>query len=61
MKPKVQKTRRNDMVWPISIILGGFWVVGLVTGHTLGGYIHLLPAVAVLLVLYRLSQGPRLA
>ena len=49
------------MFWPISIILGVVWLAGLTTGRTMGGYIHLLPAVAILLVLYRLLQGRRLA
>ncbi len=49
------------MFWPVGIILGAVWLVASLTGHTLGGYIHLLPAVAILLVLYMVFQGRRLA
>ena len=49
------------MFWPITTILGVLWLVGLVSRHTMGGYIHLLLAVAILMVLYRFFQGRRLA
>ena len=61
IKPKIQKTGRNDMFWTITIILGVLWLAALVTGRTMGGYIHVLLAAAFLMVLYRFTQGRRWA
>ena len=47
------------MLWAIAIILVLLWALGLVTSHTLGGYIHILVAVAVVLLLVRIIKGRR--
>jgi len=47
------------MFWPIAGVLALFWVLGLMSGHTMGGWLHLLPALAILMVLVRFSQGHR--
>lgn len=47
------------MFWTIALILGILWLLGLVSSYTLGGLIHLLLAVAILMVLYRLFLGRR--
>lgn len=47
------------MLWTFLIILLGLWFLGLVTAHTFGGFIHVLLAVAVLMVLIRLFRGRR--
>ena len=39
------------MLWTIAIIFSLVWVLGLVTGCTLGGYVHVLAGVAVVLLL----------
>jgi hypothetical protein len=41
----------------IALILGLLWVVGLVSGYTMGGAVHLLLAVALGMVLFRLFKG----
>lgn len=41
----------------IAIILLVLWVLGLVTSSTLGGFIHILLVVAVVIILVRLIQG----
>ena len=45
------------MLWTIFIILLVLWALGMVTGATLNGFIHLLLVVAVVVVLIRLIQG----
>jgi len=45
------------MLWTIFIILLVLWALGLVTGATLNGFIHLLLVIAVVVLLIRLIQG----
>jgi hypothetical protein len=48
------------MYWTISVILLMLWVLGLVTGYTMGGVIHILPVIANVIVLIRVIQGLRI-
>jgi hypothetical protein len=48
------------MIETIAIILIIFWVLGLVTSFTMGGLIHILLVVAIVMILLRLVQGKRL-
>ncbi len=45
------------MLWTIAVILIVLWALGLVTSYTMGGFIHLLLVVAIIVVLVRLIQG----
>jgi hypothetical protein len=45
------------MLWTIFIILAVLWVLGMVTSNMLGGYIHILLVIAVVVVAIRLIQG----
>ncbi len=45
------------MLWTIFVILLVLWLVGLVTAYTLGGFIHLLLIIAVVVLVVRLIQG----
>ena len=45
------------MLYTIAVILLILWLLGLVTSYTLGGFIHILLAVAIVVVLVRLIQG----
>ena len=45
------------MLWTIFVILLVLWLLGVVSSYTLGGYIHLLLLVAVVVMLIRLIQG----
>ena len=45
------------MLWTIFIILLVLWLLGLVSGYTLGGFIHILLVVAVVVILIRIIQG----
>lgn len=45
------------MLWTIAIILVVLWLLGLVSAFTLGGFIHVLLVLAVIIVLIRLIRG----
>jgi uncharacterized protein DUF5670 len=47
------------MLWTIFVILLVLWLLGLVSSYTLGGYIHVLLVVALVVVLIRVIQGRR--
>jgi len=47
------------MLWTIFGILLVLWLLGLITGYTMGGFIHLLLVIAVVVVLIRLISGRR--
>lgn len=45
------------MLWTIFVILLVLWLLGLVSSYTLGGFIHLLLVVAVVVLIINLIQG----
>jgi hypothetical protein len=45
------------MVWTIALILLGLWLLGLVGGYVAGGFIHVLLAIAIVVMLVRVIQG----
>ena len=47
------------MLWTIAVVLIVLWLLGLVTSYTLGGFIHILLVVAVIVVLVNIIQGRR--
>jgi len=47
------------MLWTISVVLVMMWLLGLVTGHTMGNFIHILLVIAIITVLVRIIQGRR--
>lgn len=47
------------MLYTIAIILIVLWLLGLVTSYTMGGFIHILLVVAVVVVLLRVIRGQR--
>jgi hypothetical protein len=47
------------MLWTIFVILLVLWFLGIVSSYTLGGYIHILLVIAVVVLLIRLIQGRR--
>lgn len=48
------------MLYTIAVILLVLWALGLVTSTTMGGFIHILIVVAVVMILVRLIQGRRI-
>ena len=47
------------MLWTIFVLLLVLWLLGLVAAYTLGGFIHLLLVIAVVVLVVRLIQGRR--
>jgi hypothetical protein len=47
------------MLWTIFVILVVLWLLGLVTSYTMGGFIHILLVLAVVVLVIRLVQGRR--
>jgi hypothetical protein len=48
------------MLWTICVILIVLWLRGLVTANTMGGLIHILLVIAVIVVLVRIIQGRKI-
>jgi hypothetical protein len=47
------------MLWTIVVILLVLWLLGMITSYTATGFVHILLAVAVVMVLIRVIQGRR--
>ncbi|HZS98696.1 MAG TPA: lmo0937 family membrane protein [Terriglobales bacterium] len=45
------------MLWTIAVILLVLWALGMVSSYTMGGFIHLLLLLAIIVVLIRVIQG----
>ncbi|HET8643861.1 MAG TPA: lmo0937 family membrane protein [Vicinamibacteria bacterium] len=45
------------MLWTIFVILLVLWLLGMVSSYTMGGFIHLLLVLAIVVVLIRVIQG----
>jgi len=47
------------MLWTITVVLFILWLVGMVSSYTLGGWIHLLLVLAVIVLIFNLLSGRR--
>ena len=47
------------MLYTVAVILIVLWLLGLVTSYTLGGFVHILLVLAVVVILIRVIQGRR--
>jgi hypothetical protein len=47
------------MLWTIFVILLVLWLLGLVTSYTLGGFVHVLLVLAVIVLVFQLLSGRR--
>jgi len=45
------------MLWTIAVVLLILWMLGMVSSYTLGGFIHILLVLAIVVVLIRVIQG----
>ncbi len=45
------------MLWTIAVVLIILWLLGLVTSFTLGGFIHVLLVIAIIVILIRVIRG----
>lgn len=48
-----------DLLWTIAVILVILWLLGMVTSYTLGGFVHILLVLAIIVILFRVIQGRR--
>ncbi len=55
----VDKRRRNKMLWTIFVILLVLWLLGVVSSYTIGGFIHLLLVLALVVLLINIISGRR--
>jgi len=51
--------RRSTMLETIAIVLVVLWILGLVSSYTMGGFIHALLVIAIVVILVRVIQGRR--
>jgi len=51
--------KEGPMLWTIVVILLVLWALGMVSSYTMGGLIHILLVIAIVVVLVRLIQGRR--
>lgn len=49
------------MLWTIAVVLLILWLLGFVSSYTMGGFIHILLVVALVVIVIRLLQGSRVA
>jgi hypothetical protein len=47
------------MLWTLAVVLIFLWIVGLVSSYTMGGFIHILLVIAIIVVLIGVIQGRR--
>jgi len=47
------------MLWTIAVVMLVLWALGLISGYTMSGFIHLLLVIAIVVVLVRIITGRR--
>jgi len=47
------------MMWTLAVVFVVLWALGLITSYTMGGLLHILLVLAVIVVLVRIIQGRR--
>ncbi len=47
------------MLTTIAVVLGILWLLGVVTSYTIGGFIHILLVIAIMVILIRVIRGER--
>lgn len=50
----------HHMLWTIAVVLLILWALGLVTSTTMGGFIHILLVIAIIVVLIRVIRGEKI-
>jgi hypothetical protein len=53
------QTKENIMLYTIAMVLIILWLLGLVSGYALGGFIHILLVIAIVVILLRLISGQK--
>ncbi len=60
VRDRLRHQEEGRMLWTIVVILIVLWVLGFVSSYTMGGLIHVLLVIAVVVVLVRLIQGRKI-
>jgi hypothetical protein len=47
------------MLWTIAVILIVLWLLGLITSYTLGGFIHIMLVIAIIVIIFGFISGRR--
>jgi len=55
----IRTKKRYSMLYTIAVVLLILWVLGLVSSYTLGGFIHILVVIAIVMILINLISGRR--
>jgi hypothetical protein len=55
----LREKENDNMLWTIFVILLVLWLLGLVTSYTLGGFVHILLILAVVVLVFQLISGRR--
>jgi hypothetical protein len=55
--PAGDESNENFMLYTIAMVLLILWLLGLVTGTTMGGFIHILLVIAIIMILLRVISG----
>ena len=55
----VATRKETTMLWTIAVVLGILWLLGFLSSYTMGGLIHVLLVLAIIVVLVRILQGRR--
>ncbi len=55
----VERLKEDSMLWTITIVLLVLWGLGLVSSYTMGGFIHILLVLAVIVILINIIGGRR--
>ena len=58
-KPNQTKLKGNYMLYTIAVVLLILWLLGLVTSATMGGFIHILLVIAIVMILVNVIGGRR--
>ena len=51
------QSKNKYMLYTLAVVLLVLWLLGLVTGATMGGFIHILLVIAIVMVLLRIISG----
>jgi hypothetical protein len=54
---KVINRKVNIMLYTIAVVMLVLWLLGLITSNTMGGFIHILLVIAIVVVLLRIING----
>jgi uncharacterized membrane protein YtjA (UPF0391 family) len=56
-RPPVKNLKENLMLYTIAVVLLVLWLLGLVSNYTIGGFIHILLVIAVIMILVNFISG----